>query len=51
MLLMSLDDIDYDYYVNVRDLMERDLPKPKHRSRFIVNYDEILPIILVDCGL
>jgi len=38
----------FDYYIRVADLMKKDLPRPKHRSRFIVNDGEILPIITVE---
>lgn len=41
--------MDYNYIRRVNDYMIKTLPKPKHKSRFIVNYGEILPIILVEC--
>ncbi len=48
---MILDEIDERYYINVCDLMKSILPRPKHKTKFIVNYDEILPIITVECGI
>ena len=41
-------DNDYNFIRKVADYME--LPRPKHKSRFIVNHGEILPIISVECG-
>lgn len=40
--------MDYDYYINVKELMDKNLPKPKKKN-YIVNYGEILPIITVEC--
>lgn len=40
--------IDCKYIRRVKDYME--LPRPKHKSKFIVNHGEILPIILVESG-
>ena len=49
-LFKQEDIIDYDYYISVKETMENtELPRPKHKSKFIVNYGEILPIILVEC--
>ena len=41
--------IDERYIKRVKDYMP--LPRPKHRSKFIVNYGEILPIITVRTGI
>ena len=41
--------VDKNYYVSVKDLMNKTLPRPKHKSRFIVNHGEILPIITMEC--
>jgi len=43
-----METINKEYLIRVADYMK--LPRPKHRSRFIVNYGEILPIILVESG-
>ena len=42
-----MENINHEYLIRVADYMK--LPRPKHKSRFIVNYGEILPIILVEC--
>ena len=47
---MNSNKIDSRYYINVASIMNQKLPRPKHRSRFIVNYGELLPIIGVDVG-
>ena len=43
-----METINKEYLIKVADYMK--LPRPKHKSRFIVNYGEILPIILVESG-
>ena len=43
-----METINNKYLIRVADYMK--LPRPKHRSRFIVNYGELLPIIGVDVG-
>ena len=40
--------IDENYIIRVVDFMK--LPKPTKKSNIIKNYDEILPIILVNSG-
>ena len=40
--------IDYNFVKKVVDFMK--LPKPTKKSNCIKNYDEILPIILVNSG-
>ena len=47
--------INPKYLVKVSELMEKEetkkeYPKPKHKSKFVVNHDEILPIIDGDTG-
>jgi len=44
-----MDKIDGRFIIKVADYME--LPRPKHRSRFIYNDGEFLPIILVGVGV
>ena len=48
---MNSNEIDSRYYINVASKMNQKLPRPKHRSKFIVNYGEILPIITVRTGI
>ena len=48
---MNSNEIDSRYYINVASIMNQKLPRPKHRSKFIVNYGEILPIITVRTGI
>ena len=48
---MNRNEIDSRYYINVASIMNQKLPRPKHRSKFIVNYGEILPIITVRTGI
>ena len=48
---MNNNEIDSRYYINVASIMNQKLPRPKHRSKFIVNYGEILPIITVRTGI
>ena len=43
--------IDGRYYVKVSELMKECLPRPKHRSRFLYNDGEFLPIITVECSV
>ena len=43
-----METINTKYLIKVADYMK--LPRPKHKSRFIVNHGEILPIILVESG-
>lgn len=43
--------MDWRFYIMVKEYMINELPRPKHRSHFIVNYGEILPIITVECEL
>ena len=40
--------LNKEYLVKVSELMTPRLRKPKHKSKFIVNDGEILPIILID---
>ena len=40
--------VNDEYIVKVSELMTPRLRKPKHKSKFIVNDGEILPIILID---
>jgi hypothetical protein len=40
--------IDENYIIRVVDFMK--LPKPTKKSNIIKNYDEKLPIILIDTG-
>ena len=47
--------INPEYLIKVSELMEKEeteeeYPKPKLKSKFIVNHDEILPIIDGDTG-
>ena len=44
-----MENINSKYLIRVADYMK--LPRPKHKSRFIVNYDEILPIITMECDI
>ena len=39
------------YYINVKQIMEKKgiYPKPRRKRNFIVNYDEVLPIITISC--
>ena len=48
---MNSNEIDSRYYINVASIMNQKLPRPKHRSKFIVNHGEILPIITVRTGI
>ena len=48
---MNAAKIDFRYYINVASIMNQNLPRPKHRSKFIVNHGEILPIITVRTGI
>ena len=42
--------IDKNYYVNVHELMNLNLPRPKHRTSILVTgWGEWLPIITVEC--
>ena len=45
------DEINEDYYVNMKELMDSNLPRPKHKSKYIVNDGEILPIVTITVGL
>lgn len=47
----SSEDVNLKYYVNVSELMKQELPRPKLKSKFIMNGDEILPIITVTVGV
>lgn len=38
-------------YVKVKELIPQTLPRPKHRSRFIYNDGEFLPIITVEAPI
>ena len=40
--------LNHRYLIKVLELMTPRLRKPKHKSKFIVNDGEILPIILID---
>ena len=40
--------LNHRYLIKVVELMTPRLRKPKHKSKFIVNDGEILPIILID---
>ena len=43
--------IDKNYLINVRECMIKAyLPKPKHRSRFLIGHGEILPLIIISTG-
>jgi len=42
--------MNYNYYINVKKLMTTTLPRPKHKTRFYVDHDGIIPIIGVDTG-
>ena len=42
--------MDEKYYVNVKTLMDKMLPRPRRKVSVIVNYDEWLPIIDGDTG-
>ena len=42
--------IDNDYIISVKELMSKTiLPRPKHRSTYLYNDGEFLPIITVEC--
>ena len=47
---MTTDKIDPKYYINVKELMVRTLPRPTLKRTIIVDHDEWLPIIGVDTG-
>ena len=47
---MTTDKIDYKYYINVKELMVRTLPRPQLKRTIIADHDEWLPIIGVDTG-
>lgn len=47
LIKMTLLKFNPKYYINVASIMNQKLPRPKHRSKFIVNHGEILPIITV----
>ena len=39
-------------YIKVTDIMEEiSLPRPKHKSKFLYNDDELLPIITLETGI
>ena len=42
--------IDKKHYVNVKELMNKQLPKPRLKPTIIVDHNEWLPIIKVDTG-
>ena len=37
--------IDSDYYVNVNELMNSDLPRPRLKRTIVVTDDEFIPLI------
>lgn len=43
--------IDERFYINVKDLMKNQLPRPTHTTSIIVNYNEMLPIITLECPI
>ena len=47
---MTTDKIDPKYYINVKELMARTLPRPRLKRTIIVDHGEWLPIIGVDTG-
>jgi len=47
----TTDEINEDYYVNMKELMNSNLPRPKQKSKYIVNDGEVLPIVTVTVGL
>jgi hypothetical protein len=40
--------IDEKYYINVKELMNKQLPRPKLKPTVFVNVDEWLPLVVVD---
>ena len=47
---MTTEVIDENYYINVKELMSRSLPRPKHRTTVLVaSWNEWLPIVTVEC--
>ena len=47
---MSSHEIDLKYYINVYNLMNLDLPRPRRKVSVIVNNGEWLPIVDGDTG-
>lgn len=43
--------VDKNYYVSVKDLMTKTLPRPALKKTILVNDGEWLPIVSVECGL
>jgi hypothetical protein len=43
--------IDKDYYVSVKDLMTKTLPRPTLKKTILVNDGEWLPIITMECNI
>lgn len=44
--------VDCKYIIRVSKLMENlELPRPKNKSKFIVNDREFLPIVTVECEI
>jgi len=47
---MTTTTLNTNYYVNVQELMNRSLPRPKHRTTVLVaSWNEWLPIVTVEC--
>ena len=44
---MTTEKVDLRYYINVYDVMKRNLPKP--RKRLMTGDGEFLPLIIVEC--
>ena len=40
------DEINEDYYVNMKELMNSNLPRPKHKSKYILNNFKKLHIFI-----